>query len=40
MGCMDKESCPTLFVDNLLEWGIEEPKRKINRYCERNQRWD
>ena len=28
MGCMDKESCPTLFVDNLLEWGIEEPKGK------------
>ena len=23
MGCMDKESCPTLFIHNLLEWGIE-----------------
>jgi arsenate reductase (thioredoxin) len=28
MGCMDKESCPTLFIDNLLEWGIEDPKGK------------
>jgi protein-tyrosine-phosphatase len=28
MGCMDKESCPTLFIYNLLEWGIEDPKGK------------
>ena len=28
MGCMDKESCPTLFIHNLLEWGIEDPKGK------------
>jgi arsenate reductase len=28
MGCMDKESCPTLFIHNLIEWGIEDPKGK------------
>jgi protein-tyrosine-phosphatase len=28
MGCMDKESCPTLFIHNLVEWGIEDPKGK------------
>src|SRR5689334_23213504 len=28
MGCMDKESCPTLFIHNLIEWGIEDPKDK------------
>jgi protein-tyrosine-phosphatase len=28
MGCMDKESCPTLFIHNVLEWGIEDPKGK------------
>ena len=28
MGCMDNESCPTLFIHNLLEWGIEDPKGK------------
>ena len=27
-GCMDKESCPTLFIHNLIEWGIEDPKGK------------
>jgi protein-tyrosine-phosphatase len=26
MGCMDKESCPTLFVQNVLDWGIPDPK--------------
>jgi protein-tyrosine-phosphatase len=25
---MDKESCPTLFIHNVLEWGIEDPKGK------------
>ena len=25
MGCMDKESCPALFVE---DWGIEDPKGK------------
>ena len=28
MGCMDMESCPTLFVENVADWGIEDPKGK------------
>ena len=28
MGCMEKDWCPTLFVPNLLDWGIEDPKDK------------
>jgi arsenate reductase len=28
MGCMDNESCPTLFIHSLLEWEIEDPKGK------------
>ena len=28
MGCMDKQSCPALFIKNVIEWGIEEPKGK------------
>jgi arsenate reductase (thioredoxin) len=28
MGCMEKESCPTLFLYNLLDWNIEDPKGK------------
>lgn len=28
MGCMEKESCPTLFLQNLLDWNIEDPKNK------------
>lgn len=28
MGCMEKESCPTLFLHNLLDWHIEDPKGK------------
>ena len=28
MGCMEKESCPALFVNNILEWNIEDPKGK------------
>jgi arsenate reductase (thioredoxin) len=28
MGCMEKESCPTLFIHNVLEWRIEDPKGK------------
>jgi arsenate reductase (thioredoxin) len=28
MGCMDKESCPALFIHNLIEWGIEDAKGK------------
>jgi arsenate reductase (thioredoxin) len=26
MGCMEKESCPSLFLHNLLDWSIEDPK--------------
>lgn len=26
MGCMDKESCPTLFLQDLIDWNIEDPK--------------
>ena len=25
---MEKESCPTLFLQNLLDWNIEDPKDK------------
>ena len=28
MGCMDKESCPTLFVNDVLDWNISDPKEK------------
>jgi len=28
MGCMDKESCPVLFIHNLTDWRIENPKGK------------
>ena len=28
MGCMDKESCPALFVNDILDWNIEDPKEK------------
>jgi protein-tyrosine-phosphatase len=28
MGCMDKVSCPTLFLQNLVDWNIEDPKDK------------
>lgn len=28
MGCMDKNFCPTLFVHNVADWGIEDPKGK------------
>ncbi len=28
MGCMDKESCPAIFVQNVLDWGIPDPKGK------------
>lgn len=29
MGCMDRESCPTLFVKDVLDWAIEDPKGKL-----------
>lgn len=28
MGCMDKDSCPTLFLPNVLDWNLEDPKGK------------
>ncbi len=28
MGCMDKESCPSLFVNDVDDWNIEDPKAK------------
>jgi protein-tyrosine-phosphatase len=28
MGCMDKEACPALFVNNILDWSIPDPKGK------------
>ena len=28
MGCMDKESCPALFVKDVLNWNVSDPKGK------------
>jgi protein-tyrosine-phosphatase len=28
MGCIEKESCPTLFLQNFVDWNIEDPKDK------------
>ena len=28
MGCMDKESCPSLFVKDIENWNIDDPKGK------------
>ena len=28
MGCMDKTSCPALFVNDVLDWDISDPKGK------------
>ena len=28
MGCMDKESCPSLFVKDVDDWNIDDPKGK------------
>ena len=28
MGCMDKESCPSLFEKDVLDWNIDDPKGK------------
>ena len=28
MGCMDKESCPALFVKDVIDWNISDPKKK------------
>ena len=26
MGCVNKESCPSLFVEDVIDWNIEDPK--------------
>jgi arsenate reductase (thioredoxin) len=26
MGCVDKTECPMLFINNVVDWGIEDPK--------------
>lgn len=28
MGCMEKTECPMLFLNNVINWGIEDPKSK------------
>jgi arsenate reductase len=28
MGCMDKSKCPVLFINNVVDWEIEDPKGK------------
>jgi arsenate reductase (thioredoxin) len=28
MGCMDKSECPVLFINNVVDWGTEDPKCK------------
>ena len=28
MGCMDKNFCPTLFLNKVIDWGIADPKGK------------
>lgn len=28
MGCMDKDSCPALFVKDVIDWNISDPKGK------------
>lgn len=28
MGCMDRAECPVLFLNNPVDWGIEDPKGK------------
>jgi arsenate reductase (thioredoxin) len=28
MGCVEKESCPTLFIHNVIDWNIEDPTGK------------
>jgi len=38
MGCMDKESCPSLFVKDVLAWNIFDPKDKsiddVGKICD------
>jgi arsenate reductase len=28
MGCIEEEECPLLFINNIIDWGIEDPKGK------------
>jgi arsenate reductase len=28
MGCIDKAECPMIFINNVIDWGIEDPKGK------------
>ena len=28
MGCMDQSECPMIFMSNVVDWGIEDPKGK------------
>jgi arsenate reductase len=28
MGCIERAECPMLFINNLIDWGIEDPKGK------------
>lgn len=28
MGCMDKESCPALFLNDIVDWAIQDPKNE------------
>jgi len=28
MGCVEKKFCPTLFIHNVIDWNIEDPKGK------------
>ena len=28
MGCIDKAECPMLFLSNIIDWGVEDPKGK------------
>ena len=28
MGCLDKAECPMLFINNVIDWNIEDPKGK------------
>ena len=28
MGCMERADCPMLFINNIIDWGIEDPKGK------------
>jgi arsenate reductase (thioredoxin) len=28
MGCVEREECPMLFINNVIDWGIEDPKGK------------